>query len=220
VYWAIADRRRVASWPAQLAHAVRTRPEPRRVVVVAASAAALIAVPVALLRWYQADRVEALLSRYAAAESDIVETTRAPMGNGAVLVQGVAGAGIDRLPNAPGTPYFDYEVLAATFDTREGTVRVVAEYTGSNPDAALTWGITAPQSASGMTRIYFPVYYGDWIGDDMGWSCYRGLVVAPQDEAALLELRRVTEPAELPLLLPVVLTETWREQTLWQRFTR
>ena len=172
--------------------------------------------PVWALRLYQAPKVEAVLGSYEAAPRSALQTRTRATAEGAVLVQGVDGAGRDALP--PDDPYFAREFLVAEFDTQDAPVPFIARYEGANHDLAFTWHGEAPR-ASGPVRVYFPVYYSRWH-NTVGWTRYLGLELSPENAARLKGLSRVETPEAFSLLLTATLPPDWREGPLWQHFTR
>ena len=83
--------------------------------------------------------------------------------------------------------------------------------------------------ADGVTRVYFPVYSGNWNdyvpqwkSEDFvpQWMFYKGLEIAESERGALAGLYRMTHPDSFPLVLFIKLTSDCESIPRYQRLTR
>jgi len=197
-----------------------------RVVIFVAASILVVSAPLGLLRYYQDQRVHTLFQDYQRAEREPVGTRLTPQDDGAVLIQGVNGAGKDSLPWAPGQEGFAVEWLMAEFAASDRDIDVNVRYAANNPESDLSWETRLPLSQQRpwrdgeVLRMFFPVYYGSWKQLAPEWTMFRGLEMAQADLPALKGLYRITHPEQCPILLRAVLPPWWETLPRCQSLTR
>lgn len=193
-------------------------------------------VPLYALRGYQRNAVGRLLNSYVVADKERVTLRPTPIGDGRVLVQGVGAAGANVQPWEDNEPYFRTEFLVAEFQHCGRDVPITIRYEADGYGTDLTWTQQLPLAqdaaapgAPNVTRVFFPVYYAnwvdyvpqwDWVEPIPQWIFFRGIEIADADATALKGLYRITDPAQFPIVLTAVLPPNWASLPQYQRLVR
>ncbi len=187
-----------------------------------AISAALVFVPLYGLRAWQDARVLRLLQSYDNAARTPVAVKTTPLDNEKVLIQGTDDVGKDALPWPTTETRFASDFLMAEFANGPRAIPVRVAYTSDCFETDLTWdAVIHPQtSPDGITRLYFPVYYGSWTEYLPQWTCFRGVELQEVDQPAFRGLFRLESPDQFPIRLCASLTSDWQTRPRHERLTR
>ena len=189
-------------WPPPAAHL-------RRSVACAAIAAAALALPLGIARWYQNDRVTRLLDAYVAAPA-------------AAMTLESAAPGQLRLPSAASShPLPLAEAIAALGRARARFVEVAVDAGTCRPGTRVTFrydprhpetdfsrivALKLTVAGSGPTRLFEPVYPG-----------FIGLDVSDPSMSCRPSVSAVADLGRFPLLLSAQLPPGWRSHPQYQQ---
>ena len=194
------------------------RAEWKRALLFIAGTTALLLVPLYGLRFYQAPKVESLLSQYNDAPTRTIQVQARPVEEGQMLLTHpkFSTATFDSL--SP-TPSFKAQLIMVDVDTTQGPVELAIRYQASKQDLAFDWELPLPQTEQGTTKAVFPVYQARWAGSE-DWTCFEGVKVAHDQYDAITGVSRILEPEKLDLPITAVLPADWATLPPWQKQVR
>jgi hypothetical protein len=185
-----------------------SRPEATRFALAVVATALSVAVPVAGLRAYQRAHLSRLFQAYIDAPRHQVQPVFADVGGGVWRVQWDA---MSQLPQGEGAVASDYLVLEFESGPEARMSVVGVRYKSTMPATDFSRVVTIPASA-GVNRIFIPTY-----GEPPKWG-FDGLELPSGVKNSLRGIYRVAHPEQLPLLLDLRLSGTWRQEVLNQTF--
>jgi hypothetical protein len=171
--------------------------------------AAVVVLPIAVLRAYQSRSVSALLTRY-----DSAATSPVDMREG--ISNGVAYLGIP--PVIPSLTAPSTRMLVTTFDASmcgesiDLTFRYIPDPYGQR-DFTRSFHVDAHALAED-TKVFFPAYYSL---DAVGRVEFVGLEVPARQRACIRSVSRFSNADAFPLLLTTLLPADWRRVPLYER---
>ncbi len=179
-----------------------------------------LGLPLLGLRIYQTQQVHALVQQIENQPRTALALQSETQTDGNILVRGQQEAGQATLPFSGNYAAFSLEYLMAEFDTTQTPLHADILYTASVPDLAPSWTAYMPQTDTGNTCVFFPVYYALWKGEKKDWTCYSGLRLSPKTASQLKGIYRIESPEDFPLLTTFILPPTTERAPAYQRRNR
>lgn len=188
-----------------------------RAAIVTVMLMVVVVAPIAAARGYQSRQVSQLFSAYAEAPTEPVETLADTAADESqVLLRVVPPQRRDRR-------FIDSDVLIASFGGGEcdaDAIDVTFRYAPTPLQADLTRHRLLPMPPPGpqRTRIVFPTFSTGELAAESAGLKFAGLELARADRSCLADLRRVSKPESLPIVLEMLLTSDWRSHPLYEAF--
>lgn len=205
-----------SAWRIRSSRAERTgRPLPlwRGPALFAAIVLALVFVPLASARAWQQSAATELFTRYETTPLTPVALSSLPGAPGFVSV---ARGQIARPPDRRS---MHSAMLVAEVSGRQCPVTravLVFKYQAASPEVDFTRAYDVEVPASGVARVFFPVFETGSASPNPSLLSFGGLEMTAAELPCLVRLSQVSSPELFPLLLPVVLPPDWSSRPLHQ----
>jgi hypothetical protein len=198
----------------------RARAAAARIALVILAVAAIVAVPLALLRAYQQRTAAALLTSYEQARVIPVPLSGEPAADGNVRIADAAAV-LPAYTHARSMRSEQLVVETANDACSADRVTVIFKYAGmpASLDYSRTFDVPVVRARAG-TRLFFTVYHSGASSPPPHRFVFTGIEVPASQRACIGRVARFAEPDSFPLLIPAILVPGWRALPLHQTLNR